>query len=63
MVYRNIKGQVLIEAIFLLSLVCGVFFIFQGLIDRHRIEIKKTKLSHEIHRSFKDENSKNQSAK
>ena len=63
MVYRNIKGQVLIEAVFLLGIVCSIFFIFQGLIDRHRVEIKKIKLSHEIHRSFKDENFKNQSTK
>lgn len=63
MVRRNMKGQILIEAIFLLGIVCSVFFIFQGLIERHRIEINKTRLSHEIHRSFKDEKFKNQSAK
>ena len=63
MVNRNIKGQVLIEAVFLLGLVCSLFFIFQGLIDRHHVEIKKLKLSHEIKRSFKNENFENQSAK
>lgn len=63
MVYRNIKGQVLIEAIFLMGIICSVFFIFQGLIDRHHLEIKKFKLSQEIKRSFKNENNQNQSPK
>ncbi len=63
MVHRNIKGQVLIEAVFFLGIICSVFFIFQGLIDRHRIELKKTRLSHEITRSIKHEKFTNQSAK
>ena len=56
MEYRNIKGQILIEAIFLMGLFGSLFFIFQGLLVRHQTDIKKVQLSHEIRRSYKDEN-------
>ena len=62
MEYRNIKGQVLIEAIFVMTVLCSLFLVFQGLIDRHRLEIKKHKISHELKRSFTNENTKNQPA-
>ena len=56
MEYRNIKGQILIEALFLMGLFGSLFFIFHGLLVRHQADIKKVKLSHEIRRSYKDEN-------
>ena len=56
MEHRNIKGQILIEALFLMGLFGSLFFIFQSLIVRHQTEIKKVKLSHEIRRSYHDEN-------
>ncbi len=55
MEHRNIKGQILIEAIFLMGLFGSLFFIFQGLIARHQTEIKKVKLSHEIRRNYQYE--------
>lgn len=56
MEHRAIKGQILIETLFLMGLLGSLFFIFQGLILSHQTEIKKIKLSHEINRSYKNEN-------
>ena len=54
MVCRNSKGQILLEAVFLIFMVISVLIIFQGLIEKHRSEIKKSKLSQERFRDLKD---------
>ena len=53
MVRRNSKGQILLEAVFLVAMVVSLLLIFQGLIERHRSEIKKAKLSQEKIRDLK----------
>lgn len=53
MVRRNSKGQILLEAVFLVAMVLSLLIIFQGLIEKHFVEIKKNKLSQEITRDLK----------
>lgn len=53
MVRRNSKGQILLEAVFLVAMVLSMLIIFQGLIEKHFVEIKKNKLSQEITRDLK----------
>lgn len=54
MVCRNSKGQIFLEAVFLIFMVISVLIVFQGLIEKHRSEIKKSKLSQENFRDLKD---------
>ena len=51
---RNSKGQILLEAVFLVFMVVSLLIVFQGLIEQHRSEIKKTRLSQEKFRDLKD---------
>ena len=44
---RNSKGQILLEAVFLVTVIITLLIVFQGLIERHRSEIKRSKLSQE----------------
>ncbi len=53
MVRRNSKGQILLEAVFLVAMVLSMLIIFQGLIEKHFVETKKNKLSQEITRDLK----------
>ena len=47
MVNRNSKGQILLEAVFLMITIVSLLILFQGLIEKHRAEIKTSKLSKE----------------
>ncbi len=58
MVFRNSKGQIFLEAVFLMAIVISLLLVFQGLIERHRTEIKKTKLSRETLREFNQKEAK-----
>ncbi len=51
---RNSKGQILLEAVFLVFMVVSLLIVFQGLIEQHRSEIKKSRLSQEKFRDLKD---------
>lgn len=56
MVRRNSKGQILLEAVFLVFMVISLMIVFQGLIEQHRSEIKKSRLSQEKFQEIKDSN-------
>ena len=58
MVRRNTKGQILLEAVFLVAMVLSLLLIFQGLIEKHSVEIKKVKLSQEKIRDLKKDTTK-----
>ena len=58
MVLRNSKGQIFLEAVFLMAMVISLLLIFQGLIERHSVEIKKTKLSRETYHEVTKRNTK-----
>lgn len=55
---RNSKGQIFLEAVFLMAMVISLLLVFQGLIERHRVEIKKTKLSRETYHEVTKRNAK-----
>ncbi len=52
MVSRNSKGQILLEAVFLIAMVLSLLIVFQGLIEKHHIDTKKIKLSQEKFRNL-----------
>ncbi len=54
---RNSKGQVLLEAVFLVAMVVTLLLVFQGLIENHRSQIKKAKISRETFRDFEKKDS------
>ena len=58
MVRRNTKGQILLEAVFLVAMILSLLLIFQGLIEKHSVEIKKVKLSQEKIRDLKKDTTK-----
>jgi len=53
MVGRNSKGQILLEAVFLITVVVGLLVLFQALIEKHRLDTKSYKLSTEKNREFR----------
>jgi hypothetical protein len=58
MVHRNNKGQILLEAMLLVSICVATLLILQGLIDQHKTKMNEFKKSKEIKRSFRSEDAK-----
>lgn len=59
MVGRNQKGQILIESIFLMFTFISLIVVLKGLITNHQTGINSKKLSKEISRGYRNEDSKN----
>ena len=58
MVHRNHRGQILIEALFLVALMFSALIYFDHLIHQQRIQNEKTKLSYEKKKGSIYENTK-----
>jgi hypothetical protein len=58
MVHRNNKGQILLEAILLVSISWCTLVVLQGIIQQHKIKMTEFKKSKEIKRSFRNEDAK-----
>lgn len=63
MVHRNHRGQILIEALFLIALMFSALIYFDHLIQQQRSQTEKTKLSYEKKKGLKYENTKNKFGK
>lgn len=59
MVHRNNRGQILIEALFLVALMFSALIYFDHLIQQQRNQTSKTKMSYEKKKGYQSENSKN----
>ena len=62
MVYRNCKGQILLESILLVMTFSTMLILFQHMLEQQKTKIKDYQLSKETNRSLKYENVKIKSA-